>query len=96
MRGEQELFGGPGVRVFLSVAAGRCRLFSFFLLVLCWTSLTGPFLSAGKGVLRYSVPKWLSFPEAMWGVVFTACVVFLFFRLFGGPGVRVVLSVAAG
>jgi hypothetical protein len=29
---------------------------------ICWTSLTGPFLSAGKGVLRYSVPKWLTFP----------------------------------
>jgi hypothetical protein len=38
------------------------------------------FLSAGKGVLRYSVPKkWLSFPYLTWGVVFTACVVFLFF-----------------
>ena len=24
--------------------------------------LSGPFLSAGKGVLRYSVPKWLTFP----------------------------------
>ena len=23
---------------------------------------SGPFLSAGKGVLRYLVPKWLSFP----------------------------------
>jgi hypothetical protein len=29
---------------------------SFLLLVLCWTSLTGPFLSAGKEILRYSVP----------------------------------------
>jgi len=29
---------------------------------LCWTSLTGPFLSAGKRVLRYSVPKCLTFP----------------------------------
>ena len=25
-------------------------------------SLTGPFLSAGKGVLRYSVPKWVTSP----------------------------------
>ena len=24
--------------------------------------LSGPFLSAGKGVFRYSVPKWLTFP----------------------------------
>jgi hypothetical protein len=24
------------------------------------TSLTGPFLAAGKGILRYSVPKWLT------------------------------------
>ena len=24
--------------------------------------LSGLFLSAGKGVLRYSVPKWLTFP----------------------------------
>jgi hypothetical protein len=30
----------------------------FHLLLLCWTSLTGPFLSAGKGVLWYLVPKW--------------------------------------
>ena len=36
---------------------------SFLFLVLCWTSLTGSFLSAGKnGVLRYSVPNWLSVP----------------------------------
>jgi hypothetical protein len=27
---------------------------SFLLLVLCWTSLTGPFLSTGKGVLPVS------------------------------------------
>jgi len=26
----------------------------------------------------YSIPKWLYFPESMWGVVFTACIVFLF------------------
>ena len=26
------------------------------------TSLAGPFLSAGKGVLRYLVPMWLTFP----------------------------------
>ena len=32
-----------------------------------WSSLTGPFLSTGKGVLRYSVPKWLSIPYSMWG-----------------------------
>jgi len=34
-----------------------------FVLFLCFcrTSLTGLFLSAGKGVLRYSVPNWLSF-----------------------------------
>ena len=51
---------------------------SSLLLVLCWTSLTGPFLFAGKGVLRYSVPKWLTFLNFMWEVVFTACVVFLF------------------
>jgi len=43
--------------------------------------LTGPFLSAGKGVLRYSVPKWLTFLNFMWGVVFTACVVFLFLHI---------------
>jgi hypothetical protein len=32
----------------------------------------------GGGALRYSVPKWLLF-SIMWGVVFTACVVFFFF-----------------
>jgi hypothetical protein len=34
--------------------------------------LAGPFLSAGKGALRYSVSKWLSFPQSMLGVLFTA------------------------
>ena len=24
--------------------------------------LSGPYLSAGKGVLQYSVPNWLTFP----------------------------------
>jgi hypothetical protein len=33
---------------------------------------------SGGGVLRYPVPKWLLFPKSMWGVVFTACVVFSF------------------
>ena len=35
------------------------------------------FEAAGKGILRYSVPKWLSFPESMRGAVFTACVLFI-------------------
>jgi len=30
-------------------------------------------------VLRYSVPEWLIFPWSMWGVVFTACVIFFSF-----------------
>jgi len=46
---------------------------SFLLLVLCWTSLTVPFLSAGT---RYQ--SGLLFLNFMWGVVFTACVAFLF------------------
>jgi len=42
----------------------RCNYgFSSLLLALCWISLTESFLSAGKGVLRYLVPKWLSFPK---------------------------------
>jgi hypothetical protein len=38
-----------------------------------------PFLSAGNGVLRYPVPKWLFFlNQCGWRVDFIACVVFLF------------------
>ena len=33
--------------------------------------------SCGGGVLRYPMPKWLLFLH-LWGVVFTACVVFSF------------------
>ena len=40
------------------VLQSLCDFFSHS--VLCWTSLTGPFLSAGKGVLRYSVPNFES------------------------------------
>jgi hypothetical protein len=32
----------------------------------------------GGGAFRYLVPKWLLFLNLLWGVVFTACVVFLF------------------
>ena len=35
-------------------------------------------LSAGKGVLRYSILKWLPLPYLMWGVVVTACVALVF------------------
>ena len=46
----------------------------------------------GKGVLWCSVPKWLSFPLTMWGVVFTACVVFLFLYIMG----KLLFSSASG
>jgi hypothetical protein len=36
----------------------------------------------GGGALRYTVPKWLLFFKLMWGVVFTACVVFSFLFFF--------------
>ena len=55
---------------------------SFLLLVLCWTSLTGPLLSAGKGriftVLGTKV-AYFSLTSLLVGSVFTACVVYFFF-----------------
>ena len=60
-------------------------LFSFFYYSVGPTSLTGPFLSAGKGDLRYLVPKWLFFLNPMWGVVFAACVGFHYRARNGQP-----------
>ena len=64
-----------------STTSGRL---SFLLLVLCWTSLTGLFLSAGKKKHGTRYQSGLLFLNFMWGVVFTACVVFLLLFLSSG------------